>query len=71
MTHLLTTRHRRGLALSPGPLRGGERAWYTLNAHASTLSIKFAVKLYGYYYPGHMLEGTVMKCMNSQCHLVV
>ena len=25
------------LASSPGPLRGGERAWYTLYAHAQSL----------------------------------
>ena len=30
-------------------LRGGERAWYTLNAHAPTFSVKFAVKLIGYF----------------------
>ena len=31
------------IASSPGPLRGGERAWYTLNA-----PIKFIVKFIGY-----------------------
>ena len=36
--------------MSSGPLRGRERAWYTLNVHASTLSIKFAVKVHGYHY---------------------
>ena len=25
------------LTLSPGPLRGGERAWYTLYVHAQSL----------------------------------
>ena len=37
------------VASSPGPLRGGERARYTLNAHAPTFSVKFAVKLIGYF----------------------
>ena len=37
------------LALSPGPLRGGEMAWYTLNVHAPTFSVKFAIKLNGYF----------------------
>ena len=38
------------LVLFPGPLRGGERAWYTLNAHAPTFSVKFAVKLTRYFW---------------------
>ena len=37
------------LASSPGPLRGGERPWYTLNVHAPTFSVKFAVKLIRYF----------------------
>ena len=47
----------RTLTSSPGPLRGGERAWYTLNAHAPTFSVKFAVKLIGYCCQ-HMVEYT-------------
>ena len=43
------------VVLSPGPLRGGKRAWYTLNVHTTIFSVKFTVKLIRYICQ-HMVE---------------